>query len=97
MAKDEDEDLKKEISKLEDQIKILMLPKDPNDDNDIIMEIRGAAGGMKPHFLPGICLECTKSTLSVKAGRPQLSIASQQKLVVISELRLWSLVKKSLF
>lgn len=53
MAKDEDEDLKKEISKLEDQIKILMLPKDPNDDNDIIMEIRGAAGGDEASLFAG--------------------------------------------
>ncbi|MCX8720790.1 MULTISPECIES: peptide chain release factor 1 [unclassified Lactobacillus] len=45
MAKEENSDLEKEISDLEDQIKILMLPKDPNDDKDIIMEIRGAAGG----------------------------------------------------
>lgn len=45
MAKEENSDLEKEIAELEDQIKILMLPKDPNDDKDIIMEIRGAAGG----------------------------------------------------
>ncbi|AVL00315.1 peptide chain release factor 1 [Pediococcus inopinatus] len=30
---------------LEDQIKVLMLPTDPNDDKNIIMEIHGAAGG----------------------------------------------------
>ncbi len=45
MAKDENSDLEKQIPKLEHDIKILMLPKDPNDDKDIIMEIRGAAGG----------------------------------------------------
>jgi peptide chain release factor 1 len=30
---------------LEERLKILMLPKDPNDDKNVIMEIRGAAGG----------------------------------------------------
>ncbi|MDK6421424.1 peptide chain release factor 1, partial [Aerococcus urinae] len=30
---------------LEEEIKVLMLPSDPNDDKNIIMEIRGAAGG----------------------------------------------------
>ena len=45
MAKDELESSKKEIDEVEHQITLLMLPKDPNDDKDIIMEIRGAAGG----------------------------------------------------
>ncbi|RMC46259.1 peptide chain release factor 1 [Lactobacillus sp. ESL0230] len=45
MAKAENTELEQEIVALEDQIKLLMLPKDPNDDKDIIMEIRGAAGG----------------------------------------------------
>ncbi|WP_334332701.1 MULTISPECIES: peptide chain release factor 1 [unclassified Companilactobacillus] len=45
MAKDEMESSKKELDKVEHQITLLMLPKDPNDDKNIIMEIRGAAGG----------------------------------------------------
>ncbi|MCV3763781.1 peptide chain release factor 1 [Companilactobacillus formosensis] len=45
MAKDELESSKKEIDEVEHQITLLMLPKDPNDDKNIIMEIRGAAGG----------------------------------------------------
>ena len=53
MAKDENEDLEQDIDKLEDEIKILMLPKDPNDDKDIIMEIRGAAGGDEASLFAG--------------------------------------------
>ncbi|KRK99308.1 peptide chain release factor 1 [Companilactobacillus futsaii] len=45
MAKDELESSKKELDEVEHQITLLMLPKDPNDDKNIIMEIRGAAGG----------------------------------------------------
>ncbi|MCT3114568.1 peptide chain release factor 1 [Leuconostoc lactis] len=45
LAKEDLADLKPEKAQLEDQLKILMLPKDPNDDKNIIMEIRGAAGG----------------------------------------------------
>lgn len=33
------------ISKIADEIKILLLPKDPNDDKNVIVEIRGGAGG----------------------------------------------------
>lgn len=45
LAKEELAELRPELEDLEDQIKVLMLPKDPNDDKNIIMEIRGAAGG----------------------------------------------------
>lgn len=45
MVKEELSDSKNEKQKLEQEIKILLLPKDPNDVKDLIMEIRGAAGG----------------------------------------------------
>ncbi|WP_390409817.1 peptide chain release factor 1 [Lacticaseibacillus jixiensis] len=45
LAKEELNELRPELEDLEQQIKLLMLPKDPNDDKNIIMEIRGAAGG----------------------------------------------------
>lgn len=45
MAKEELDAGRTEKAELEEQMKILMLPKDPNDDKNIIMEIRGAAGG----------------------------------------------------
>lgn len=45
MVKEELASSKEEKEQLEDEIKILLIPKDPNDDKNIIMEIRGAAGG----------------------------------------------------
>ncbi|MDR0691395.1 MAG: peptide chain release factor 1 [Streptococcaceae bacterium] len=45
MAKEELSEGKTEKEELEEQMKILLLPKDPNDDKNILMEIRGAAGG----------------------------------------------------
>ncbi len=53
LAKEDLEDLQKQKADLEDQIKVLMLPKDPNDDNNIIMEIRGAAGGDEASLFAG--------------------------------------------
>ncbi|MCF1584934.1 peptide chain release factor 1 [Tetragenococcus koreensis] len=53
LAKEELAELKKEKEELEDQIKILLLPKDPNDDKNIIMEIRGAAGGDEAALFAG--------------------------------------------
>jgi len=45
IVKDEIEDLKDEVVKIEDELKILLLPHDPNDDKNIILEIRAGTGG----------------------------------------------------
>lgn len=45
MLKEELNDAKKRIEELETEMKILLLPKDPNDDKNVIVEIRAGAGG----------------------------------------------------
>ena len=45
LAKEELSEARKRIEQLEQQLKILLLPKDPNDDKNIILEIRAGAGG----------------------------------------------------
>lgn len=39
------ERLREDEARLEDELKILLLPKDPNDEKDVIVEIRGGTGG----------------------------------------------------
>ena len=41
------------LSTLTDEIKILLIPKDPNDDKNVVMEIRGAAGGDEANIFAG--------------------------------------------
>ncbi len=43
--KEEEKICKEKIEKLEEDLKFLLLPKDENDDNNVIMEIRGGVGG----------------------------------------------------
>ena len=45
LLKEEHAAAKKRIEELEQELKILLLPKDPNDDKNVIMEIRAGAGG----------------------------------------------------
>jgi len=45
MIREEIKDLEAQIPQLEDQLKILLLPKDPNDDKNVLLEIRAGAGG----------------------------------------------------
>lgn len=45
MVKQEIDELSAQEAKLTEEIRLLLLPKDPNDEKDVIVEIRGAAGG----------------------------------------------------
>jgi len=45
LAKEELNDSKAKVEELEKKLKILLLPKDPNDDKNVIVEIRAGAGG----------------------------------------------------
>ena len=45
LAKEELNSNKQRVEELEEELKILLLPKDPNDDKNVIIEIRGGAGG----------------------------------------------------
>lgn len=45
LAKEELNDCKTRLAEIEEELKILLLPKDPNDDKNVIVEIRGGAGG----------------------------------------------------
>ena len=45
MAEMELEELKPRLPELEERLEILLIPKDPNDEKNVIVEIRGAAGG----------------------------------------------------
>lgn len=45
MVKEEVHELEPKLEELEGVLKVLLIPKDPNDDKNVIMEIRGAAGG----------------------------------------------------
>ena len=53
MAKEEMNGLTKEQADLEDQLHVLMLPKDPRDDKNVIMEIRAGAGGDEAALFAG--------------------------------------------
>ena len=45
LAKEQLNDNKKRVEELEQELKILLLPKDPNDEKNVIVEIRAGAGG----------------------------------------------------
>ncbi len=54
MIKDEIQMNRDDIERLEEEIKIMLLPRDPNDDKNVIIEIRGGAGGEESALFAGV-------------------------------------------
>jgi len=53
MLQDEIQEAKENIERISEELKILLLPKDPNDDKNVIVEIRGGAGGDEAALFAG--------------------------------------------
>ncbi|MCE4049707.1 MULTISPECIES: peptide chain release factor 1 [Bacillaceae] len=53
MVKEELDETAEKIEELEARLRILLIPKDPNDDKNVIMEVRGAAGGDEAALFAG--------------------------------------------
>lgn len=54
MIKDEIKELEEAYEKAEEELKVLLLPKDPNDHKNVIVEIRGGAGGDEAALFAGV-------------------------------------------
>jgi protein subunit release factor A len=88
MAKEELKELEPRKPEIEEEIKMLLLPKDPNDDRNIIVELRAGAGGvvMKLQFLLETCLMHILVTPTFVVGKSRLSLLHHQILVGIKRL-----------
>lgn len=53
MARAEIKDIEPQLESLEEKMKILLLPKDPNDDRNIMLEIRAGTGGSEASIFAG--------------------------------------------
>ncbi|MFN7131070.1 MAG: PCRF domain-containing protein, partial [Myxococcales bacterium] len=53
LAKDELPRLRGEVERLESELKILLLPKDPNDERNVMLEIRAGTGGDEASLFAG--------------------------------------------
>lgn len=69
LAKEELNESKARIEELEQELKVLLLPKDPNDDKNVIVEIRAVQAVMRQHFLQQRFTVCMYTMLRVSVGR----------------------------
>jgi peptide chain release factor 1 len=72
LAEDELTELQNKKEKLEEEIKFLLLPKDPNDNKDIIMEIRAGTGGEEAALFAGDLFRMYSRYAEVKGWKVEL-------------------------
>jgi len=86
LAEMEMEELREKIPQLEEELKILLIPKDPDDDKNIICEIRGGAGGEEAALFAGTLFRM----YSMYAERKhfQIQVINENDTVAIDELEL---------
>lgn len=53
MLKEEISEIEQRITTMEEELRVLLLPKDPNDSKNVVVEIRGAAGGDEANIFAG--------------------------------------------
>ncbi|MEG2492220.1 MAG: PCRF domain-containing protein, partial [Alistipes sp.] len=68
MARGEISDLEPAIERMEEEIKLLLIPKDPQDDKNAIVEIRGGTGGDEAALFAGDLLRMYTKYIDAKKG-----------------------------
>lgn len=72
MLRGELESAEADLAELEEQLRLLMLPKDPNDGKAVIMEIRGAEGGEEGNLFAGDLYEMYRGFAALKGWTVEL-------------------------
>lgn len=80
MAEEERAELLKEKEELEEQLQVLLLPKDERDDRNIIMEIRGAAGGDEAQLFAGDLFNMYQKYAESQGWKTEVLSASENDL-----------------
>jgi peptide chain release factor 1 len=68
------------IERLEEEVRVLLLPKDPNDDRAVIVEIRGAEGGEEANLFARDLFEMYKSWAGRRGWRLEVMDAQESDL-----------------
>ncbi len=80
MVKEEFEQSKSDMERFEDELKILLLPRDPNDDKNVIVEIRGGAGGEESALFAGVLFRMYSMYAESKGFKTEVISANETGL-----------------
>lgn len=80
MVEAEIENSREVIEKTSEELKILLLPKDPNDDRNVIVEIRGGAGGEEAALFSGVLFRMYSMYAEGKRWKTEILNANETEL-----------------
>ena len=86
MAEMEIDSSKEEIEKISQELKILLLPKDPNDERNVIMEIRAGAGGEEAALFSGVLFRMYNMYAQEKRWKVEILNANETQLGGFKEI-----------
>ncbi|MBQ4232516.1 MAG: peptide chain release factor 1 [Lachnospiraceae bacterium] len=86
MLKEELSTAREDVTRLEDELKVLLLPKDPNDDKNIFVEIRAGAGGDEAALFAGEIAKMYQSYASKNHWKAQTISFSENGIGGFKEL-----------
>ncbi len=86
MVQSEYEQSKEDMEKFADELKILLLPKDPNDDKNVIIEIRGGAGGEEASLFANSLYRMYTMYAETKGWRQEILNANPTELGGFKEI-----------
>lgn len=74
------DEAKQQLPALEQELKLLLLPKDPNDDKNVIIEIRGGAGGEEAALFAGVLFRMYNMYAAAKGWQIEIINANETEL-----------------
>merc|ERR1711879_997630 len=86
MAKMELDEIKPLIPQYEEELKVLLVPKDPDDEKNVIVEIRGAAGGSEANIFAGDLFRMYTKYAEVKNWKMEVNNAEVNDMGGFSQI-----------
>lgn len=80
LVEEELEEAKKQIETVSEELKILLLPRDPNDDKNVIVEIRGGAGGEEAALFAGVLMRMYSMYAESRRWKTEIINANETEL-----------------
>ena len=86
MAADDVERLEPELARLENELKILLLPKDPNDEKNVVLEIRKGTGGDEASLFAAELFRMYTGYAETRGWKVEVTSASESRVGGLNEV-----------
>lgn len=80
MAQEQLEESRAKLETIKEELKVLLLPRDPNDDKNVIIEIRGGAGGEESALFAGSLFRMYSMYAEARGWKPEILNANPTEL-----------------